>query len=174
MFNLDSLQRLLKNERLKPLIIPAVILLIGVVVFGLSSTPSQKSELIERVDTEEYTRLLEKRLEKNIKKMNSVYDCDVLITISEIEQNEYLENKSVSSTLGDQNEEYSREEEYLIIDNGGDDDVVIKSRKMPEIRGALVVYKGSCDINTKKNILDAVSTVLGIKSNKVCVVSNQE
>ena len=35
-------------------------------------------------------------------------------------------------------------------------------------------FRGKIDINTKKDIIDAVSVVLGIKSNKVCVVANLE
>ena len=174
MFQMQTLRKLLNNERIKPFLIPVVLLLLGVFILVITTNPSQKSVQETAVDSEKYIQVLEKNLTKNIKKLTSVYDCSVMITISSFDQNEYLENKSVTSTMGEQNEEYNREGEYLVIDGGGDDSVVIKSRKMPEIRGALVVYDGSADINTKKNILDAVSTVLGIQSNKVCVVSNQE
>ena len=174
MFSIKFIQTLLDNKKIKPFIIPAVVLLVGIVIFGVFSAPYQSEEARDEIDVNKYAAFLEKKLESNIEKLNAVYDCNVLITVSALEQNEYLENKSVTSTLGEKNEEYSREEQYLVIDNGGGDDVVIKSRKMPEIRGALVVYSGRDDINTKKDIIDAVSVVLGIKSNKVCVVANLE
>lgn len=172
----DKIKKIIVTVKNNQFFIPIILLIVGifVLVFLGSSSGKEKTKKTEIVNTTEYIETLENNLQKNIKKLASVQDCSVMITISSLEDNEYLENKSITSSLGEKNEEYSREEEYLVIDDGGDDSVVIKSRKMPAICGALVVYDGNDDIQTKKNILDAVSTVLGIQSNKVCVVSNQE
>ncbi len=172
----EKLKKIIGSLKKSPFFLPVILLCVGVLILMIFASPTKngKAQSVETLNTAEYIKSLEKNLENNIKKLTSIQDCSVMITISSLEDNEYLENKSVSSLLGKENEEYSRQEEYLVIDDGGDDSVVIKSRKMPQIRGALVVYDGSADIQTKKNILDAVSTVLGIQSNKVCVVSNQE
>ena len=172
----EKLKKAIQSFKSSPFFIPLTLLVIGVLLLILfvSPTGDKTSKKSASLSTEEYIQTLEMKLEKNINRITSVEDCSVMLTISSVEDNEYLENKSISSSLDEKSEEYSRQEEYLVIENGGDDSVVIKSRKMPKICGALVVYEGSADIHTKKNILDAVSTVLGIQSNKVFVVSNQE
>ena len=176
MLNLDKIKENIKEFKVNSYIVPLLLFLLGIFILLLLTTSTKKSETKQGdyKDTHEYVEMLEKTLKKNINKLNSVDDCSVMITIASVDDNEYLENKTISSATGDNDEEYSRQQEYLVIGNGGDDQVVLKSRHLPKISGALVVYNGSADIQTKMNILEAVSTVLSIQSNKVCVLSSQE
>lgn len=176
MLSLDRLKEILKKLKINPYVVPISLFAVGVIFLLFWASPQKKetSQNNNFLNTQEYVEMLEHTLKKNINKLDSVNDCSVMITIASIDDNEYLENKSISSMIKEDNEEYSREQEYLVIDDGGDDRVVIKSRRLPKISGALVIYEGSADIETKKNISDAVSTVLSIQSNKVCVLSNQE
>lgn len=158
-----------------PKFVPLILMGIGLllVLFGNSvrAAPAEKSV---KTDYEGYVRGLETSLRKNIIKLNSVKDCTVMITVSSYEDNKYLENANVSSTVGDKSTQNSSQHEYLVIKNGGDDSVVVQSRRVPTIGGVLIVYDGSTDMSTKKNIIEAASTVLNIQSNKVCVVSTSK
>jgi len=166
--------KILSSERFKPFLLPTIMIVAGVIMLTVISYPQKKVKNEETINVDHYVSTLENNLEKNIKKLTSVNDCSVMITVSSADQNEYLENQNVSSSLVGDEEEYNREKEYLVIDEGGDDAVVMKARKMPDIRGALVIYDGKDDIKIKMNILEATSKILGIKSNKVCVISSQE
>ena len=106
--------------------------------------------------------------------MRSVNGCVVLITAASGTENEYLENIERSSGIRDKEEQNSETREYILVDGGNGKNVVIGSKKYPAVKGVLVIYEGEDDIDIKKSITDAVSTVLGIQSNKVCVISNHE
>lgn len=170
----SDVRKILYSEKNKQFLLPTMLIVAGVFLLIVISSPKTSNKNEDTINLDRYVSALESNLEKNIKKLSSVNDCSVMITVSSLDQNEYLENQNVSSSLGDDEEEYIREKEYLVIESGGEDTVVMKVRKMPEIRGALIVYEGENDINIKMNILKAATTILGIKSNKVCVVSSQE
>ncbi len=176
MLSLEKINEIIRKFKTSSYAVPVFLLLIGIIILVLFMPPEKKpdNEKESFQDPQEYVESLEHTLKNNILKLNKVEDCSVMITVSSIDNYEYLENQIVSSSINEKDEEYSREQEYLVIDDGGEDNVVIKSKHLPEISGVLVIYDGSSDIVTKKNILDAVSTVLSIQSNKVCVLSNQE
>ncbi len=158
----------------KPYLMPIIVVCVGVLILLLFSgkPTAQKSESEELYDPYEYTTKLEKKLKKHILALEAVNSCEVMITLSSLENNDYLENFSVSSNRSEDSEQYSRQNEYLVIDEDGNDSVIIEKINAPQICGALVIYNGKTDVETQKNIIDAVTTVLGLQSNKVCVVSN--
>lgn len=174
MLQINKFKELFVNIRQKPYAIPVSLILMGVLlVLAVSITSNASGATTENsTDAYKYIENLEKNLEKNISRINNIEDCSVMITVSSVEDKEYLKNSTVSSSTDSQSEEYTREKEYLVIESGGEDTVIVESTHMPEICGALVVYTGKNDIETQKKVIDAVSTVLGIQSNKVCVISN--
>ena len=174
MFQMDKLKTILFEMKKKPFFVPLVFIILGIVLISLFSFETEKPKTISKeLDPYEYAEDLENKLSKRIKEFSGVEDCSVMITLSSVENNEYLENSSVSSTMDKENEQYSRQKEYLVIDENGNDTVIVSSKKMPKVCGALVVYQGIDDVEIQKNILDSVSTLLGIQSNKVCVVAEQ-
>lgn len=175
MLNKFNLTALFSDGKLAKYKMPLIILVAGVMLLLFSGLfgGGEKSKT-EVKDTDQYVAHLQKTLQNNIKKLNSVEDCSVMITLAASEENTYLENSDVSSTVRDDETQSSAQRDYLVIDGKDGDQVVVESKKFPRIQGVLVVYKGVDNITIKKNILDAVSTVLGIKSNKVFVVSTLE
>ncbi len=173
MFQTDKIIDLINHFKKKPYAVPILIAVIGIILLTLFSGEKKQNNSHTTVtdDPQEYVKQLEEKLEKSIGGFGSVESCDIMITLSSYERNEYLENSTVSSSNGDNSEQYDRKKEYLVIDREGNDSVIIENRNTPEIKGVLIVYKGNGDVNTKKDILDAAATVLGIKSNKVCVVA---
>lgn len=173
MFQTDKLKGVLIFLKRTPYAVPILLAILGVCLLLVFSNDGKqaktKSSLSE--DPNEYVDRLEKELEESINGFSSVESCSIMITLSSLESNEYLENSSVSSSSGNNGEQYDRQSEYLVIDQDGNDSVIIENRNTPQIRGVLIVYKGAGDVETQKNILDAATTVLGVKSNKVCVVA---
>ena len=176
MSNLEKIREKFSEIKQSQYALPIILLAIGVIILLLFISPTKEAEHKQNSlqDSQEYVENLERTLKNNILRLNTVKDCSIMITLSSIDEYEYLENKTVSSSINENDEEYSRQQEYLVIEEGGEDSVVVKSKHLPQISGVLVIYDGSTDIITKKNILEAVSTVLSVQSNKVCILSNQE
>ena len=174
MFQTDNFKKILERLKKSPYFVPVLLVIAGLLLLLCFSGTgeSTKASSVEVYDPYDYVDTLEKNLEKSICKFSGVDSCSVMITLASLENNEYLENSSVSSSNGEATEQYTRQEEYLVINEDGNDSVIVSSKKTPKICGALIVYQGSADIETKKNNLDAASTVLGLQSNKVCVVVN--
>lgn len=172
MLNIHNFSHLIHKFKQSPYAVPIVLLLLGVALLFLFSGNGKTEDKAVSVDGLDYINTLEKELEKKLGNMQEVESCSVMITVSSVEDREYLENTAVDSSQNEDSEEYSRQKEYLVIESGGEEGVIVKSELMPEICGALVVYEGSGDVDTRKNILEAVSTVLGVRSNQVCIIAN--
>ena len=71
--------------------------------------------------------------------------------------------------------EYVREEgEVLVIrDKNGNESPVMIREGAPEIAGITIVSEGAGSASVRNDIIEAVSTLLGIGSNKICVVSRE-
>lgn len=165
-FNIKALQK----YKIPLILIPAAIFLITV----SSSSSAEKKKTSDSIDAERYYQKIERELEKTVERMRSVNGCRVMITAATGEENEYLENVERSSVVRSDTEENSETREYLLTDSGNGKNVVIRLKKYPNVKGVLVIYDGPDDISIKKAVSDAVSTVLGVQSNKVCILSNQQ
>ncbi len=140
------------------------------IVFFSGSKTKETDHSEQSIEIQSYIEELEKKLEKQISSLSSVESCDIMLTVSQIKENEFLENSKESAN----ETQYSREKEYLIVSENGNDTVIIKSKSLPKISGVMVIYKGKSDVETTNQIIQAVSTVLGIQSNRVCVIANKE
>lgn len=175
MLKVDNLKEILFKIIRKPYAIAlfCVILAVGLLL-TVSGKNEEKNVSNESTDVTHYTEQLQKTVKNMICKMNSVEDCSVMITVSSIDDNDYVANYNATSSIGENNTQNNTQKEYLVINDGGGDSVVVRSKKMPKIGGVLIVYEGTADIMVKKNITDAVATALGIQMNKVFVVSTCE
>lgn len=162
---------ILHRFRKSPYVVPVILVIAALLLLSIFSRESGPSgDKKESFDAYEYVEGLEAKLKKTIGSFSWVEECQVMITLESFENNEYLENSSVSANQSENAEQYSKQREYLVINEEGSDEVILRTRNTPEIGGALIVYKGANNLEAKKNILEAASTVLGLRSNKVCVI----
>ncbi len=168
-----DMQSIILKLKNKKLLLPVTLIICGVLLLILfpGNKDNDSSKPAETQDAEQYIKKLEKKLEHSISLFGGVEQCDVMITAASTENNRYLENSKTTASVDEKNEQYSKETEYLVVDDNGHDRVIIEKRNLPEICGALIVYQGKDDLQIQKNILDAVSAVLGLPSNKICVVT---
>ena len=152
--------------------IPTMLVIGGIMLLILFSDHSnQKTAETEEYNPYDYAERLEEKLKKHLSDLSFVEECSVMITLSSLENNEFLENSSVNSSKGETAEQYSEQNEYLIVNKDGNDTAIIETKKTPKICGVLIIYKGENDVETQMHILEAASTVLGVQSNKVCVIN---
>ena len=98
----------------------------------------------------------EKQIKEMLKGIDGAGECLVTITLSSGGRKEYVrEDGSV----------------LVITDKEGNQSAVIAREKAPEIAGVTIASKGAGSLRVRNDIIESVSTVLGIGTNKICVVT---
>lgn len=166
----------------KGVAIIAVILLAAVfLLFSGSSTEEKKENLYfeEKIETEEYADTLEKRLESIISSISNAGKTEVMVTLSGSTHYIYQIDRKTSADNDLENggimkESASDEENTVIVKNSSGDEIpVLKHTSSPDIRGVLVICEGGERADVKENVSKAVKALLGISSNKICVLKKK-
>jgi stage III sporulation protein AG len=143
-----------------------------VAAFGQNKNSDNKS-------ISNYEESYEKQLKKALEEMLGINDVTVVVNIDSTDK-KVLEKNRVSKSQT--TEETDREggqrkvqdtqiDEQLVIIRDGEKEVpIVVETKKPEIRGVLVVAKGSESIQVKKLIVEAVTRALGVPSHRVAVM----
>ncbi len=149
----DLIRRILPEVR-KMWLIPVMILL-GVVLMAVQFKSPEAVPAAATVSDEQYVSDTENRIEQMLKSIDGAGECQVTIIL-----------KSGSK------KEYVREEGSVLVisDNNGNQSAVVAKEVAPEIAGVTVLCTGAEKIEVQKDVIHSVSTVLGIGSNKVCVI----
>ena len=153
----DLIQRILHEFR-KIWFIPVMVIL-GIFLMVIQYDQPESIQVASVSADEQYIRDTEARIEEMLKGIDGVGACDVTITLASGSKKEYV-----------------REEGNVLVisDNNGNQSAVISKEIAPEIAGVTVLCRGAYNIKIQKDIIHSVSTVLGIGSNKVCVISSEE
>lgn len=151
------------NEKIRELLIkykkywyaPALVI-VGVALMLVRSDQSQTIKTAATGMTDQnFVYETEARLEEMLKGIDGAGECEVTITLASGGKKEYV-----------------REEGRVLVitDKDGNQSAVVSKENAPEIAGVTVISSSRMNINIKNNIIDSVGTVLGIGTNKVCVV----
>lgn len=109
-----------------------------------------------------YQEELERRLQEIISEIQGVGKVTVMVTISGSEENIYAEDISES--------EQKTDRETVIV---GSKEALLRATKNPEVKGVLVVCTGGDRPQVQEKVVNAVSTVLDIPTNKVFVTKSK-
>ena len=131
----------------------------------LPSAPVQMSDI-------EYCNLLQQNLEEIVSGINGAGKCKVMVTLENGIEYIYATNDKQSS---DKKAEGAKNEvlEYtlVIIDaGGGKKEALVRTAVQPKIKGVVILCQGADNTTVQTRIVSAVSTVLAIGYDKVCVV----
>ena len=141
---------------------------------GKSNTGSQNpaSESI-RVDLTDYEQQLERRLGEIIGAIAGAGETKVMLTLdcgSEpiyATQGKTDQKSSYGADTGE--ESLSASKEYVIIGTGSGAQGLVLKMLEPQVRGVAVICQGGDDLLVRQAIVEAVTAVLGVGSNKVSV-----
>ena len=114
---------------------------------------------------------LEEDMEAILGKMSGVGRVDVMLTMhsgSEL----VLANNTTLRYSGSTNapDDYDRTSETVTVSNGGGEDVFVTQQRCPQYRGALVVCDGGSSDSVRLQVMEAVSALTGLGSDKIAVV----
>ena len=137
----------------------------------------QEAEVKE--ETKAYEEELCTRVENIVNCISGVGQSHVSVTLdSGVEYVYAVEQKTDTDTTSqsDATSERASSEKKLILvdDQNGGTTALLRTTKLPKVRGVVVVCDGGADPMVVANVTEAVKTALGIYSSQVCVVKRTD
>lgn len=120
---------------------------------GKESTETASMIISDR----QYIQETESRLEMMLSELEGAGRCRVTVTLAAGTKKEYVRQEG--SVL-------------VVSDKDGNESPVISKENSPEIAGVTVACRSAERPDVRNRIIQAVSTVLGIGTNKICVVES--
>ena len=149
----DWIKRILPEVR-KIWFVPVMVLL-GIVLMVYQNNSREAVPVSTVLTDDQFVADTENRIEQMLKNIDGAGDCKVTITLASGSKKEYV--REAGNVL-------------VITDNQGNQSAVVAKEVAPEIAGVTVLSIGAKNIEVQKDIIQSVSTLLGIGSNKVCVI----
>lgn len=153
-------------ETLKKYKFVALILLVGLVLMLLPS--GDGSDAVESEGGETYSlEETERRLEALLKNVQGVGQVNVMLTLKSGSTLELAEDSSTSM----RESETKRESDVVTVSRGsGGEEVVVTQERYPTYQGAVVVCEGGGNSAVRLSVIEAVSVLTGLGSDKITVV----
>ncbi len=122
------------------------------------------------IDTQDYENQIKKELIGILSTINGVGKVDIMLTVEGSTEYVFAEEQKHSFQEG--NEKYSEDfqNEYIVIDDGNGKKALVKKIMKPQATGVIVVCEGGDSPVVNEKIMHAVSAVLNLPMNKICVV----
>ena len=145
----------------------ALILLVGLVLMLLPTSGEKKESACEE-HSEAYSLLqTEQRLESLLRNMQGVGQVNVMLTLKSGSTLELAKDSSTSV----RDNETKRESDIVTVSRGsGSEEVVVTQERYPVYQGAVVVCEGGGNSAVRLAVIDAVSVLTGLGSDKITVV----
>jgi stage III sporulation protein AG len=124
-------------------------------------------------ETQAYKESVETQLAEIISQIKGAGTVNVMVTISGTREYVYAEQSDTSRVSGQDEQSEQQKSEIVLAEDGSDEQPIVKKIIAPEICGAVVVCEGAANPQTKENILNAVTSVLGLSSSRVSVVPSE-
>ena len=108
-----------------------------------------------------YEKDIEERLKKLLESIDGAGKVQVMVTIESGDEKVYATESKKS--------ENNEEKNYVLVDIEGSDSGLLLKIAQPEIRGVAIVCQGADSPTVRNAVVGAVTSVLGISSNRVNV-----
>ncbi len=142
--------------------------LIGIFLILLSEidigSSSKKTEVTE-TDYAAYVSGLDSELSNLISSIDGVGNCRVMITLKNTSESVYAKNTENSEN----DSSYTQNTEYVIYDGENGDSPILLKENFPEIEGVAVVCSGGDNVAVREKIIQCVSALFNISSNRISV-----
>ncbi len=141
--------------------------IVGVLLLFFSEFIPESKEAVETTETENevsftsYEKDIEERLQKLLESIDGAGKVQVMVTIESGDEKVYATESKKS--------ENNEEKKYVLVDIEGSDNGLLLKIAQPEIRGVAIVCQGADSPTVRNAVTGAVTSVLGISSNRVNV-----
>jgi stage III sporulation protein AG len=142
--------------------------------FDANKKSNNSPSVDENTYNEQYVQKLQADLTSFISKIEGVGQVEVLVTLETGVQYVYATNqKSTGDSAQKSEEDYSQktssETSVILMDGENGKEPLVLKRIEPVVQGVVVVCQGADNINVKQMVIETVSTLCGIKTNRVSV-----
>jgi stage III sporulation protein AG len=165
----DKINSFFLGDKKKAKIIVAVGLIGIVLIFASEMLEGDNKSDTVSSDTQsnytEYTQELEERLTSFISSIDGVGECKVMITLQNTSESVYATNNEYKSD----DDSTNSKDEYVFYDASSGETPVLIKEYMPQVQGVTVVCSGGDDVIIKEKIIESVTSLFNIPSNRVSV-----
>lgn len=164
----DGLVSFISGDSKKIKIIVAVGLIGIVLIFAsdMLGKDNKKQEVSnDKISYEEYTDQLESKLKNLITAIDGVGECHVMITLENTTESVYATDVEFKND----NDSINQKDEYVFYDSEKGETPVLIKEYLPKVQGVTVVCTGGDNIAVKEKIIQAVTSLFNIPTNRVSV-----
>lgn len=159
-----------KDKKVLLLVVLSLIGILFLLITEFSAANDKENQEVKTVSTDEYAEKMESKLEEIISSVDGAGETVVMVTLDSGEENIYAkEIKSDEDSKGD-DKSNKYEYEYVVVKNGSSTESGMLLKVIePGVRGVAIVCDGGDNASVRENIINTVSAVLDIKTNKISV-----
>lgn len=143
--------------------------LIGIIlIFASNLFESDKKDDITSetgISYEEYTYQLEKRLKNLISSIDGVGQCEVMITLENTTESVYATDVEIKND----DTSIDQKDKYVIYDSEKGETPVLIKEYLPKVQGVTIVCSGGENTAVKEKIIQSVTSLFNIPTNRVSV-----
>lgn len=182
-FDFGNISKMFKGNKA---IILCIVGLIGIFLIFLSEfvhpgtqTAASQATSSKDSDITAYENQTESRLEQIISQIDGVGRVKVMVTAESGVENVYEQDNKTTTDKSQQKgndgstqtqENDNNEQNPTVVnDSTGGQQPLVKVQRQPQILGVVVVCDGGNNPDVKENVVDSVSTALGLETNKINV-----
>lgn len=149
------------------LAVSGIVLLLFSEVFDDEKIKNDKDVVMTN---ENYADMIENKLAEIISSVDGAGRTEVMVTIETGEENVYARQVKTDEEKNENKNSTNYEYEYIVIKSGSstENGMLLKVIE-PNIRGVAIVCDGGDNAAIRENIINIVSAVLDIKTNKISV-----
>lgn len=149
----------------------AVIMFLGINKETKNVETSSNSNNSNYLTTLEYCAELENKLKAVLSNIDGAGQVSVMVSVDGSPELVYAtEDDRTETSNSSGNTSSSNSSTPIIVQVGGSSTALILTENLPKVKGVVVVSSGAGDIAVRLNILNAVSTLLGISVDQVSVL----
>ncbi|MGN1202650.1 MAG: hypothetical protein ACI4RF_05090, partial [Eubacterium sp.] len=164
----ESIKNMISGDSKKIKIIVAIGLIGIVLIFAsnlIESEDKNKNTDNESISYEEYTEQLESKLKNLISSIEGVGECQVMITLENTTESVYATDVEIKNDDSSVNQK----DEYVIYDSENGEAPVLIKEYLPKVQGVTVVCTGGDNTAVKEKIIQSVTSLFNIPTNRVSV-----
>lgn len=172
-FNILSL---LTGKNLK-IIILCIILIIALVLFiSVSDNSNNNSENstsekeYKYQTTMEYCNEIETKLEALLSQIEGAGQVKVMVTVDGSPELVYASDTDTKTSSTSNGSTTTTSSSPIIVNTNGSSNALILTENLPSVKGVIVVSSGANQVSIRLDILNAVSTLLDISTDKISVL----
>lgn len=172
-----NLDEILKDDKKRKIIIIVAFVLI-LLIFLSSIIPKSDHEIQKDVSTkanqnelEEYREDVTAQILDLVSHIDGVGRAKVMVTLQNSEEILYEYDTKIKN---DDNTTDKEQQVVIVDDENGNKNALIKTKKLPKIKGVVVVCDGALDIDVEYRVTNAIKTAFGLSSLDVCVVLHDQ